>query len=122
MDKMSFITPISCNRIKNLSITKYLILHIDQNNKLKRAIPDFNEEYISSDDSLIDDAINADKIGLFKLVSKSELSRTSSPIFSIYINEDGTISRYSEDIVKLENLLLDTKTRQTAAKLLKKKK
>lgn len=122
MEKMSFVKPINCDQIKNLSMTEYFIIYLDKNNKLKRAIPDFNESIISYEDSLIDEAFNAERCGLFKLLTKREFLKSSSPKFSIYIDENGTINKYTEEEVKLNNLLLDKKTRENISKILKKKR
>lgn len=122
MEKMTFVTPINCEQVKNLRITEYFIIYLDKNNKLKRAIPDFNEVLISKEDSLIDEAINSDRFGFFEIVSRKKFDKLSSPLFSIFVNDDGLISRHTEGEVKLDSLLIDTKRRETASKLLKKKK
>lgn len=122
MEKMTFVTPINCGQVKNLRITEYFIIYLDKNNKLKRAIPDFNEVLISKEDSLIDEAINSDRFGFFEIVSRKKIDKLSSPLFSIFVNDDGLISRHTEGEVKLDSLLIDTKRRETASKLLKKKK
>ena len=122
MRTMSFITPISYDKIKNLSITDYLIICIDENNKLKRIIPDFNESIISSEDSLINELPKADRCGIFRIISRKEYLKTKKPTFSICIDEFGIINSYTEDTVKLDNLLLDKKRRENVSKILKKKR
>lgn len=122
MQTMSFITPISCDKIKNLFITDYLIICVDVNNKLKRIIPDFNESIISSDDSLINELPNVDRCGIFRIISREEYIKTKKPTFSICVDEFGIINSYTEDTVKLDNLLLDKKRRENVSKILKKKR
>lgn len=120
MKRMLFITPINCQKIKNLSITEYFIIYLDKNNKLKRAIPDFDEAFVSKEDSLIDEMFDADKCGFFKTITKKRYIKTNEPKFIVCIDEDGTVSKYVEENVRLENLLIDKKTRESVAKLLKK--
>lgn len=122
MEKMTFVTPINCKQVKNLYITEYFILYKDQNNKLKRAIPDFNELLMDSEESLIGEAINSDKFGLFKIISRKEFDKLNSPVFCICVNDDGFISKHTEGEVKLDSLLINTKRRENYSKMLKKKR
>lgn len=122
MKSMLFVTPINPNRVNNLSITDYLIIYMDYDMKIKRAIPDFNERFMSSENSLINEAINSKKMGLFKILSMYEVRKTDLPVLRIYINEDGDLNAYNEDIEQLDNLLIDTKREQSIFKILKKEK
>ena len=122
MERMLFITPINCKQIKNLSITEYFIIYLDKNNKLKRAIPDFDEKIVSKEDSLIDEVFDAERCGFFKTLTKKKYVKTNQPKFIVCIDEEGTVNKYAEENVQLEKLLIDKKTRQNVAKLLKKRR
>ena len=56
------------------------------------------------------------------ITKRKKIDKLSSPLFSIFVNDDGLISRHTEGEVKLDSLLIDIKRRETASKLLKKKK
>jgi len=121
MTILSFVTPISYNKIKDLEVTEYVLLYLNRKNKLKRAIPDFNEKFISKRFSSIDEAIHSDKVSIFKIVKLNE--HVDNPIFGIYTNSKGEIERYdsfdnSEN--KLEDFLCDSKSKQSLIKMLKK--
>jgi len=122
MKSMLFVTPIDPNGINNLSITDYLIIYMDYDMKLKRAIPDYSEKFMSSDDSLINEVINSEKMGLFEILSMYQSRKTTLPVFRIYINEDGSVDAYNDGITQLDNLLVDTKREQSIFKMLKKEK
>ena len=125
MTTISLITPIQYSKISNLSFTDYLLIYLDENQKLKRAVPDFCEQFMDYENSLLLEALNADKVSVFKLVRRNKTKYENAPIFYIDINENGEIVNYNnfgDHSVNLENLLLDSKRRQTVAKLLKKRR
>ena len=121
---VSLITPIRCSKIVNLRFTDYILVYLDKNNKVKRAIPDFDEKYIDYENSLIMEALDADKVSVFQLVRHS-INSQPNPVFRICTNEQGEITRSSslgENRVNLEDLLIDSKRRETVSKLLKKRR
>lgn len=121
MATISLVTPTSYNRIKHLEFNTYLLLYLDKDSKLKRAIPDFKEKCISCEHSLIEEAYQADKVATFRLISRK--NRMAYPVYSLYIEDDGSVSRcYDEvgNIVNLDNILSESKSRESAIKLLKK--
>ena len=119
MKTFSRVTPITYRMTKNLAVTDYMFIYMNEDKKLKRAIPDFEEKFFDSSDSLINEVFNADKIGVFRILYKNE--RATSPVFNINISEDGTVESYN-NYVELENFLLDSKRRETVSKMLKKTK
>lgn len=122
MKLLSYVTPISCNKINNLKLTDYILLYLDKDKKLKRAIPDFSENFIDYENSLLEEAINADRVGIFKIVLPKKV-RFNTPVFGININEHGEVTGYDcgEHSLNIENFLLDSERRETASKLLKKR-
>lgn len=121
METLLKVTPISYRKIKNLQFTEFVFLYLDKNNKLKRAIPDVGQIIIESSDSLIEEALSADRVAPFELVFKYE--ETSSPVFNILVDHNGEVVRYSNqpgNNIELPNLLLDSKRRKNVSKLLKK--
>lgn len=121
MITMSLVTPISYSKVENLQITEYILLYLDKGNKLKRAIPDFSENIVSYDDSLIMEAMKAERVAPFKYVCFDE--HVESPVFNIQINENGEVFKHSnmgENTTQLENFLLDSNKRRNVARLLKK--
>ena len=121
MTILSFITPISYNKIRKLEITEYVLLYLNKKNKLKRAIPDFEEMFISRKSSLIDEAISSNEVALFKIVKSNEYVKT--PVFCVYTNSKGEIERYDsfdDSANKLEDFLCDSKSKQSLIKMLKK--
>ena len=123
MTTISLVTPISYSKIQNLSLSEYILIYLSEDNKLKRAIPDFEGRFIDYDDSLILDALNAERVAPFKIVKRSKAKYETSPIFYISTKYNGEIVDYNnfgENITELENFLLDSKRRQTVSKLLKK--
>lgn len=116
----TLVTPSSYRLVRNLQFNEYIFLYFDKDNKLKRAVPDFMESFIGSDDSLIIEAMSAEKVAPFRIVRFSE--QVQSPIFSIDINETGEVVNHSNligNITKLENFLLDSERRRNVSKLLK---
>ncbi len=122
MKTMTLITPINCKKIRNLSVNNYLLLYLDEKNNLKRAIPDFDEQFISSEESLINEAMNSEKIAVFKIIKKRECC--NSPVFCIFTDNNGEVIEHNNynDTAKLDSFLLDTKKRKTVSKLLKKRR
>lgn len=124
MNTITLITPATGKKVKNLSICDYLLLYLDDNNKMKRAIPDFNEQYISGEESLINEALNAEKIAMFKIVRFKKNDYVSSPIFCVTTNELGEIVEYNgyDNDAKLDRFLFDSEKRKRAFKLLNKRR
>jgi len=123
MTTISLVTPIKYSQIENLRFTEYLFLYLDEGNRVKRAVPDFSESFMDYYQSLILEAIKADKVAPFKLIDRRKTTRESSPMFYIHTNDNGEISSYEafgDNVTKLENFLLDSKRRETVSKLLKK--
>lgn len=117
------IKPICYKEVRKLRVSDHLLLYLDENNNLKRAIPDFNERFVSRSDSLIDEAILAKKIGIFKL--KKFKTKTKGPLFVVKINDDGKIiyhNNYEDKENNLENFLYEHKKIEKSFKILKKKK
>ena len=65
MRTIARVKPINYSEIENLDFTRYILIFMDENLKLKRGIPDFDETFMSKQESLIDDAMSADRIGVF---------------------------------------------------------
>ena len=123
MKRLMCVTPASCGSIKNLRITEYILLYFDKDNKLKRAIPDFEERIISFEDSLILEAMDSEKIWVFKILSETE--EVTSPTFQIIANDEGEVASYSrcnDNMSNLESFLLNSERRKTTSKLLKKRR
>lgn len=119
MSRLTYITPIN-RKVTNLNILDCVVIYLSKDNKLKKAIPDFNQMVIDGDDSKIEEALGAEKLALFKKLKTNE--QVSTPVFSIYSDESGEIVRYttSENTdLKLENLLLGPEQRQRVLKMLK---
>ena len=119
----TLVKPISCKKLKNLQVTDYILVYFDKDKKLKRAIPDFDERFFDYNDSLILDAIEAEKIAPFMFVRNAE--EGTAPIFDIQINDSGEVIGYGSrngDNLQLGKFLLDSKQRRNTSKLLKKRK
>jgi len=124
MTTISMITPIRCSKISNLSFTDYVLIYLDKNNKVKRAIPDFDEKFIDYENSLIMEALDSDKVSVFRVV-RHKIHSQKNPVFYIKINEHGEIvhsNSFGNYNVNLEALLIDSKRRETVSKLLKKRR
>lgn len=125
MTTISLVTPIQYIQITNLKFTDYILLFKDKNEKLKRAIPDFEARFMDYENSLINEALEADKVSVFRVVRRGKTSCEPNPVFYISVNEHGEVinhNTFGEHEVNLENLLLDSERRQTISKLLKKRR
>lgn len=121
---LSYITPINSRNIKNINCTEHVLVYMGEDLKIKRAIPDLNQDVMEFADSKIEDALHAEKLGVFRRVSNKE--KVVTPVFGVLTDEDGTIVKYdvvglTQDL-KLENLLLGSEQRQKIVKLLQKTK
>lgn len=122
MKTIARVKPINYRDIENLDFTRYILIFMDENLKLKRGIPDFDETFISKQESLIDDAMTADRIGVFKILPRNAVKRDNEIIFMVDINDNGEITpynNYADNNVKLENFLLNKEQRENVSKLLK---
>lgn len=121
MTTMTFVTPIDYKEIRNLEFNDYILLYLDKDSKLKRAIPDFKERVISYDDSLIYEAMKSKKIAPFKLVCHYE--DDALPLYSIELNDSGEVVNYNNligDNINLESYLFSSYKVRNMAKVLKK--
>lgn len=123
MTKLSFVTPINHSQIRHLSFSEYILLYLDKDDKLKRAIPDFEQKFIDEDSSLINEATEAERFAFFRLVKAKEI--IPSPVFSIFVEDDGYVlncdynSLYGEER-KIDDYLVDSKKAKNMVKKLKK--
>ncbi|MBQ7136652.1 MAG: hypothetical protein IJO43_01590 [Bacilli bacterium] len=119
----SAVTPISYSDIEELQFTEYALLYFDDNGKLKRAIPDLSEVFMSHKESLINEVFMADRIAPFRYVNTSKTENETSPVFFISVNEYGEVIRvenHQDNITNIESFLLNYKRRESVSKLLKK--
>lgn len=119
--RLLMITPINCKETQNLGVNEYILLYLDKENKLKRAIPDFDESFVDCSDSLIYEAIQAEHIAPFKIVYSKD--RIDCPVFLANLNEDNEVvscTNLFDRNVKIETFLPDSNKRQTIGKLLQK--
>lgn len=122
MNRLTYITPIN-RKVTNLNMFDCVVIYLSKDHKLKKAIPDFSQMIIDGQDSQVEEALEAERLALFKRVGMTE--EVDTPVFTIYSNDDGEIIKYTtaENVnVKLENLLLGQEQRQKIAKMLKKQK
>lgn len=114
------VAPISSRALKNIRFSECILFYLDQNNKLKRAIPDFEEKFIDAEDSLIEEAKEASQLAIFKTLQRDEV--VSSPVFQVITSDSGEVISYNSENkeLKLEKLLLDSNKRQKVARMLKK--
>lgn len=122
MSSLMKVTPIHSRTLKNIHFTECVLFYLDKDSKLKRAIPDFEERFLDSCDSLVGEVIEAERIGVFRTLRRDE--EVSSPTFRVITNDSGEVVSYSSNNqdLKIENFLLDSSKRQKVARMLKKTK
>lgn len=120
MSSLMKVTPIHCRALKNIHFTECVLFYLDKDSKLKRAIPDFEEKFLDSKDSLVGEVLEAEKIAVFRTLRSDE--EVSSPVFQVITSDSGEVISYNSDNkeLKLEKLLLDSNKRQKVARMLKK--
>ncbi len=79
MKSIIFVTPIDMKLVEKLSYMDYTVIYYDkENNLIKRAIPDYNEYFIS--DANINDAIRSNRVACFKNVSYRNIDKVDNLI------------------------------------------
>lgn len=124
MVTIASVVPITKEKISKLRVSQYMLIYMDENKKLKRAIPDFDESFMDYETSLLEEALHSEKLAIFTYVSWHFGSTKHKPVFNLHINDDGEIIKYDNfsntSSAELEDYLLDSKTRQRMLKRLKK--
>ena len=98
MKSIIFVTPLDINSIDKLSYTDHTIGYYDkESNLIKRAIPDYNGNFIS--DTNIEEAINSNKVACFKNVNYRHISKEDN-LITLTIDDgivvDMTSNNYSD--------------------------
>jgi len=79
---------------ENISIFKHIILFINEENNIERAIPDFNERFLDSKSSNIDKLNDNSKMAFFEVVDYFSIY-DNEPVFEINLLEENKTNSIS---------------------------